>query len=343
MSKLNRRLALGACATLVVTLLPAQGLAHNPQDFGQYVRGATMGDPVGAAPPPGLYFENTTLFAPEIVGNGQVRGLRVDALVDIPLLVWSPGWSFFGASYLAYVAQPAFNLTAWFSTASGAPNAPAQFFPTLHNTYVNPVGLSWNLGGGLFASAGFGAFIPDGSRYNLTANPDYWTFEPHGAVSYLAGGWDLTAHFLYDFNTASAGHSSPFAGTPAAAFGMGYRSGDQAFLDLTATKKYGKWEIGPVAYFEWQTTPDQPGSGFTCAQMQAVTTVACGRATDYAIGGLIGYDWGPVALKMIMTETFFHADELGGFALWTKISFPLSGTDAPASKPVTAKRPLITK
>ena len=113
-------------------------------------------------------------------------------------------------------------------------------------------------------------YIPDGSRYNLTANPDYWTFEPHGAVSYLAGGWDLTAHFLYDFNTASAGHSSPFAGTPAAIIGMGYRSGDQAFLDLTATKKYGKWEIGPVAYFEWQTTPDQPGAGFTCAQMQAL-------------------------------------------------------------------------
>jgi hypothetical protein len=37
-----------------------------------------------------------------------------------------------------------------------------------------------------------------------------------------------------------------------------------------------------------------------------------GRATDYALGGLIGYD--PVALKMVMTESFYHADELGGFA-----------------------------
>jgi hypothetical protein len=154
----------------------------------------------GAAPPPGWYFENTLLFAPDIVA----------------------GWNFFGASYYAYAAQPSFNLTAWFSTATGVPNTPAQFFPTLHNTYVNPVALSWNLGGGLFASGAFGMYIPDGSRYNLTANPHYWTFEPHGAVSYLAGGWDLTAHFLYDFNTASAGHSSPFAGTPAAIFGKGY-------------------------------------------------------------------------------------------------------------------------
>ena len=343
MSKLNGTLALGAFALLAASILPMQSLAHNPQDFGQYMRGSTMGDPVGAAPPPGWYFENTLLFAPEIVGNGQVKGLRVDALVDIPLLVWSPGWSFLGASYYAYASQPSFNLTAWFSTATGVPNAPAQFFPTLHNTYVNPVALSWNLGGGLFASGAFGMYIPDGSRYNLTANPDYWTFEPHGAVSYLAGGWDLTAHFLYDFNTASAGHASPFAGTPAAIFGNGYRSGDQAFLDITATKKYGKWEIGPVAYFEWQTTADQPGGGLTCQQMQAVTTVACGRATDYALGGLIGYDWGPVALKMIMTESFYHADELGGFALWTKLVIPLSANDAPSSKPMVAKRPLLTK
>jgi hypothetical protein len=328
---------------LAAVVLPEQGVAHNPQDFGQYMRGSTMGDPVAATPPPGVYFENTTLFAPEIVGNGQVAGLKVDAIVDIPVLVWSPGWRFFGASFLAYAAQPAFNLTAWLSTASGVPNTPAQFFPTLHNTYVNPVELSWNLGGGLFVSGAFGVYIPDGSRYDLTANPDYLTFEPHAAVSYLAGGWDLTAHFLYDFNTASAGHSSPFAKTPAAPFGMGYRSGDQAFLDLTATKKYGKWEIGPVAYFEWQTTSDQPGGGFSCAQMLAATTVSCGRATDYALGGLIGYDWGPVAVKMLLTDTFYHSDELGGFAMWTKISFPLSTTDAPASKPPVSKKPLITK
>jgi hypothetical protein len=336
MSKLQR---ITLVSMLVAGILPEQVLAHNPEDFGQYMRGATMGDPVAAAPPPGLYFENTTIFAPEIVGNGQINGLRVDAVVDLPLLVWSTGWSFLGASVVAYASQPVFNLTAWQSTASGAPNAPAQFFPTVHNTYINPVTLSWNLGGGLFASGGFAFYVPDGSRYNLTANPDYWTFEPHAAVSYLANGWDLTAHLLYDFNTASAGYSSPFAGTPAAAFGMGYRSGDQAFLDLTGTKKFGKWEIGPVAYFEWQTTSDQPGSGFTCAQMLAATKLGCGRATDYAVGGLVGYDWGPVALKVLMTESVYHSDELGGFALWTKLVIPLWAPDA--ASPV--KKPLFSK
>ncbi len=328
---ISRGAAVGAVAMLALNALSERGLAHNPQDFGQYLRGSTMGDPVGAAPPPGLYFENTTLLAPGIVGNGQKTGIKVDALVDIPLLVWSTGWSFLGASVMAYAAQPVFTLTAW--QGAGAP----QFYPAAHNTYINPIALSWNLGAGLFISAGFGAYVPDGSRYDLTPNPDYWTFEPHAAVSYLANGWDLTAHFVYDFNTASAGHASPFANTPASAFGIGYRSGDQAFLDLTATKKFGKWEIGPVAYFEWQTTSDKPGSGFSCAQMLAATTVSCGRATDYAVGGLIGYDWGPVAAKVILTETVYHKDELGGLAVWTKISLPLWGPEAPAKKPLITK------
>jgi hypothetical protein len=297
-----------------------------------------MGDPVAAAPPPGVYFENTSLVAQHTVGNGQIAGLNVNAMVDVPVFLWSPGWNFLGANYMAYAAQPVFNLTGWFSNLSpNVPYTPSQFFPTIHNTFVNPLALSWNLGGGLFVMGGFGVFIPDGSRYDLTANPDYWTFEPHAAVSYLAGGWDLTAHFVYDINTASAGHSSPFAGTIASPFGIGYRSGDQLFLDVTATKKFGKWEIGPVAYFEWQTTDDRPGSGFSCAQMLSATGVGCGRATDYAIGALVGYDWGPVALKVAVTDTFYHADELGGLAVWTKLAFPLWNPEAPAKKPLLTK------
>lgn len=339
MSRCGIRIACSALATLATFIVPEPGLAHNPGDFGQYQRGVTMGDPAAAAPPPGLYFENTTLFAPQITGNGQVAGIKVDATVDIPTLIWSTGWSFLGASVMAYVAQPVFNLSAWNSNVSGPPYA-STFYPTVHNTWINPVSLSWNLGNGWFASGGFALYVPDGSRYDNTANPDNWTFEPHAAVSYLANGWDMTAHLVYDFNTASAGHAGPFAGTPAAAFGVGFRSGDQVFLDLTATKKLGNWEIGPVAYFEWQATSDRPGGGASCAQMAAATgsLLTCGRATDYAIGGLIGYDFGRFALKLILTESVYTKDEIGGFAMWTKLSFPLFAPEEPA-----ANKPLFRK
>ena len=336
-----RRTSFGALAVLAGNMLPAQSSAHEPGDFGQYPHGVTLGDPIAAAPPPGLYFENTTLFGPQAQGNGQSSGIKIDASLDVPTLVWSTGWRFIGASVTAYVSQPVSNLLLWNSSVSGPPFAGTTFYPTLNNTWISPVALSWNLGEGWFAAAGFALHVPDGSTYNNSANPDYWTYEPHAAVSYLANGWDLTAHFAYDFNTASAGKTGAFVGTPFAAFGTGYRSGGQAFLDLTATKKFDKWEIGPVAYFEWQTSPDHPGGGASCATVAASTAsvLTCGRATDYAIGGLIGYDFGPAAIKLFLTESIFTRDNVGGFGIWTKLSFPLWGPEAApaATNPVTHK------
>jgi hypothetical protein len=76
---------------------------------------------------------------------------------------------------------------------------------------------------------------------------------------------------VYEVSASSAGHTGPFAGTPFAAFGVGYRSGDLLIVDLTATKKFGAWEIGPVAVAKWQTTEDRPGAGASCATMAAAT------------------------------------------------------------------------
>jgi hypothetical protein len=339
MNRLRARIASSVLAILSGAVAD-QSFAREPGDLGPYLRGVTIGNP-GAAPPPGLYFQNTTAFAPQLQGYGQSRGLKVDAVGDFATLIWSTGWSFLGADVVMFLSQPLFNLTVWNSGTSGPPFAGATFYPTVHNTWMSPLALYWNLGNGWFAGTGFSFYGPDGSMYNNTANPDYWTYEPYASVSYLANGWNLTANFVYDFNTASAGHTGPFAGTPVAAFGVGYRSGDQASVDLTATKKFGNWEIGPVAYFTGQTTPDNPGGGSSCATMAAATgsSLTCGRATDFAIGGLIGYDFGPTALKLFLTDSVYTSDTVGGFTVWTKLSFRLWGPEAqsPATKPLIHK------
>ena len=341
MDGLLRKVTCSALVVLASGIIATQIVAHELGDFGQYSRGVTIGDPVALVLPPGLYFENTTLVAPQVQGYGQFHGTKVDAMLEIPTVVWSSGLSFFGANVSMYLSQPVYNLTTWNSATPGPPFTGATLYPERANTWVNPIALSWNLGSGWFSNAGFALHIPNGSSYNNTTNPDYLTYEPHAAVTYFADGWNLTANFVYNFNTASAGHTGPFAGTPLAAFGWGYRSGDQAFLDLTATKKLGNWEIGPVAYFTWQTTPDRPGAGYSCSTLAATTQslVTCGRATDYAVGGLIGYDFGPVALKTFFTNSVYTRDNVGGLAVWTKLSFRLWGPEAPAS----SAGPLIRK
>jgi hypothetical protein len=342
MAGLRRKHICGALA-LLTAIVADTASAKEPGDFGQYVRGVTIGDPTGAAPPPGLYFENTTLWAPSAPGKGQLAGFTVNAIVDVPLIYWSTGWKFLGASVSAALAQSWFDLSVRNSAAAGPPFAGATLYPTVHNTWISPLILSWNLGSGWFASGGFAFFAPDGSRYNNTTNPDYWTFEPSASISYLGDGWDLTAHAVYEFNTSSAGHTGAFAGTPFAAFGVGYQSGDQFFVDLTATKKFGKWEIGPVAYLKWQTTEDKPGAGASCAAMSSATfsLLTCGRQDHHAVGGLVGYDFGPVALKVFVTDTVFTRDDFEGLNIWTKLSFRLWAPETPEAPP--AKRPLIHK
>jgi hypothetical protein len=324
-------------ALLGISLTFDRARAHEPGDFGQYIRGFTIGDPLGALPPPGLYFENTTLYVPGAPGFGQVGGFKANALLDAPTFLWSSGYQFLGATYSAALSQPFYQVDVY-PSGLGPPSTGGTLFKDMHNTWVNPATLSWNFKNGWFASVGFDFYIPDGSHYTGTLTPDYWSVQPHASASYLADGWDLTATFLYDIHTASGGTSGSFAGTPVAFLGNGYLSGDQAYLDLTATKKFGKWEIGPVGYFKWQTTADRPGGGFSCATMAAISGLTCGRETDFAVGALVGYDFGPVNLKVSFTDSYYTKDDFGGLFVWTKLSFRLWGPDPPSPS-----APMFTK
>jgi hypothetical protein len=342
MTPLTKRATYCAAVYVAGGVLANGALAHSPGDFSQYFRGVSIGDPLGAAPPPGLYFQNTTMFAPGAPGYGQVSAYKVNAVADIPTLYWSTGWSFLGASVAMAISQPFYQVDSWPSSAGGPPHTGTVHYPAVHNTWINPLTLSWNFKNGWFASASLAFYAPTGSKYDNSPNPDYWTFEPSAAISYLADGWNLTARFVLNFNAASKGHTGSFANTPAVAFGVGYRSGDQGYVDLTATKKFGKWEIGPVGYLKWQLNDDRPGSGFSCATMLAATAVKCGRASDFALGGMVGYDFGPVTLKAYFTESLSTKDDFGGLLVWTKLSFRVWAPDS-VDQPSERPRSLIRK
>src|SRR5450759_1983488 len=304
----------GAVVGLVLLMGADRGFAMEPGNFGQTLSGTTIGAVLAAPAPPGVYgvvetFYDVTAFPTNgatLCGNG-----------------------------------------------SGPPFGGAVLFENIGNTLITPILLQWKLGNGWFASTGLTLIAPDGSRYNGTTNPDYFTYEPRAALAYIDKDWHLTANFKYDINAASAGHTgnyqiaanlpypAGFGGTPfapmIAGIGNGYRSGQEAFLDLAATHIFGKWEIGPVASFKWQTTADTPGGGVTCAQLAATLppNLGCGRATNYYIGGLVGYNFGPVALQVWATDSVYNRDDYAGWAIYTRMVFKVWGDDAaPPSGPM---------
>jgi hypothetical protein len=103
-------------------------------------------------------------------------------------------------------------------------------------------------------------------------------------VSYLKDGWNLSAAIYEEINTRST---------------VSQYSGNVLHADFTAAKTIGKWTFGPVAYYEGQASNDSCSIG--CAYPTG--TLLNGQRFDvWAVGGLIGYNFGPAALSVWATQ-----------------------------------------
>jgi hypothetical protein len=160
----------------------------------------------------------------------------------------------------------------------------------VHNTYFVPGELSWKLGDSGFAiKTGLGIYAPDGTVTGITGNGSvgsaFWTFQPEVIVSYLKDGWNLSAAVYEEFNTRSTVSQ--------------YQSGDILHADFTATKTIGKWTFGPVAYYYGQVSDDSCTA--TCKYATG-TLLNAQRFNIWAVGGLVGYNFGPAALSVWATQ-----------------------------------------
>jgi hypothetical protein len=342
-----RNLALGGLAALAIGGVASSAFAEEPGSFQNRLNGATIGLPLGAAAPTGLYTGLETVYI-GMVGNsgysiGNAAGgarLQTPALAQAVPLLYVPGWSFLGATYSMSAVQ-AFYETGNCGAMPASCNGPVGFSSNntnlggnyvFANTTWNPISLSWNLGQGWFVSAGFNFMAPDGSREPGTTNPDYWTLEPTFAVSYLSANWVASANFFYDINTRSTG--------TCCAADASYTSGNALYGDLSAVYKFGKWSFGPVGYFEVQTTNDTASVAgvSTCAVPVANGATYCGNYSTVALGGLIGYDFGPVDLQLWVTDQVEGANTpagAGDIIIWTRLGFRLWAPEA--AKPLVAK------
>jgi hypothetical protein len=361
MARLGTGTLCGAVAGLAMLAGADRGFAMEPGNFGQTLQGTTIGAIIAAPAPPGVYIVNETFVGPHGPGVGQKAGTDVTVPLWGPTLFWSTGWQFLGANVAGAVVQPFYYVAAYPANGatlggngSGPPFGNTVWFENTANTLFTPIILQWTLGHGWFADLGVTFIAPDGSHYNGTNNPDYWTVEPRGGVAYIDRNWHFTANFKYDINGTSAGHTGTyqiaanlpfplgFGGTPLAStiagIGNGYRSGNVLFGDFALTYQFGKLEVGPVASFHAQTTTDTPGGGFTCAQLAATlpASLGCGKSSNVSVGGLAGYNFGVVDWQVWVTDTVSATDDFRGWGIYTRLTYKLWGPDAPP-------KPMITK
>ncbi len=288
--KLTSKALLAAAGMAALSWSPAQAL--EPGAAAQTIAGVLIGASAGV-PPPGIYMINQVFtFQANLAGPGTAAlggnghtGVHAD--VDVQAFLFVPGWTFLGGTYDAVVAQP------FVDTSVGSP-VNAQF-AGVHNTYVVNE-LSWKAGtSGFVFKTGLGLYAPDGTITGFTGlgnqGAPYWTFQPEAIFSYLKDGWNLSAAIYDEINTANSI--------------TGYTSGNILHADFTATKTIGKWTFGPVAYYVGQVS-NNSCSSVTCLATYGGAIGAANlvnqRYNEWAVGGLVGYDFGPAALSVWATQ-----------------------------------------
>lgn len=339
-----KKILLAMCVCLAVLTLVSSAYANELWDF--HLRGADEGLAPGILPPPGLYFINNSYWATSYHNYDQngnwIPGVKSQGYVDIPILLWTPGCQFLGASYGAAIAQPFDQVSLRLSP----PAAPATFMGNqwgAYNTVVEPIILSWRIPCNLFVSGSFTIGLNDGTTspgdsaaaqpgnplYHLQqgvafskdlkdvyawSSNDCYTFTPMLGISWLYHGWNLSAEFAYTFYTKDTDTE--------------YQTGDQFWADYTLTYTCGRWTFGVGAEQQNQLYNDKFNSliynsagipiGETGYRSQPGT-----MAINYGIGPIIGYNFGPCSIMMVYNFPVGVKSDTGGEWLDLRLVIPL--------------------
>lgn len=287
------------------------GQAYAAENWTTRLPGVTEGLASGALPPAGVYFVNETLYTPTHLYSpgSQNTSVRLDAFVDVPILLWATGQKVLGADYGVAVAQPFTNITTTNGSISNGTNLGSGF--GWYDALVEPVILSWALPADFHVATQLGIWLPNGSKDNRMAVQNsnrYWAVEPGVGLSWLHDGWNASLLLTYDFNFE---HS---ADNPAL---KDYRSGDQLIAEYSVTKTLGKWSVGLGGYGLKQVEKDE-----LTARNGVKTSAANSEAAKYAIGPIVGYNFGPVIVQAYYHENLKTENYVGGNEFWTRLLVP---------------------
>ncbi len=244
-----------------------------------------------ASPPPGVYGTVGINYSDrKATGPGTPAGGEpVTSFGASPAINWVTPWTVLGAQYSVVFVQP-----VNYAYIGGPINVQRQ---GMHSTYVAPLNLSWALGDtGLFFKAFVSTYVPDGhitgpaGTGSIGAN--WWTFQPGTVLTYRNEGWEFTLKDALEINSKNRDTD--------------YKSGDVLHLSFLATKTIGNWTVGPVVTYIGQVSNDSSSAYYHGA-------VAANRYNDLALGGLVGYNFGPATANFWFTNDD-HVTASGGHA-----------------------------
>jgi len=284
--------------------LAGPALAREPGVPTSMPVGGTMGVPVGASPPPGLYLSSRTGFADFTLydDNGDEVGVDLSVRDTAFQFIWVPGTKLWGGDYKALTTIPLLSIDQTLSAGLGGGQADRLSFGQIE---VRPLDVSWQVEPGIFVSTGVSIFAPTGNwsaSEAVNTQGNFWTVAPSVGFSYLRDGWNASLHAIYFTNTRNNDND--------------YKSGDELVVNMTALKDVGGWSIGPVGYWRKQITEDDNnGSAFGGG--------TAGKAEQLGLGLGVTRRIGAAELNVNFTKDIEHKNTVAGDRLWVNVTLPL--------------------
>ena len=174
--------------------------------------------------------------------------------------------------------------------------------------------VAWDLGHGWGFGYLLGVYFEVDSRMAYSST----SLNQRFGLSYTANQWNLTANVIWGINfdqATSKPQGYPCPTSPAFGCNPNFIN-----LDLTATKRFGKWELGPIGFYATDISTPIPGYL---------------RKSKAAAGGLVGY-WFNTAILQVYATTEFYEENYGGkdTRLWSRLVFPLGKTPPSGLRPI---------
>jgi len=140
--------------------------------------------------------------------------------------------------------------------------------------------LAWKVTPNFSVSYLFGGYLPIQTQFVINQG----SIQQRFAATYLKDGLNLTANMLYGLYP-----------DPVNAQNVIYP--DFLNLDLTAAKTFGKWQLGPVAFGSMDLPVSRP---------------TYRRQAQFAVGGLVGYNFGDFFVQAYVTRDVLEQN-YGGY------------------------------
>lgn len=246
----------------------------NANAGGTSAAGYTSGLPIYAIFPKGLYYINQHQSNEREVGNIDIR-----TNTNIFFFYYQSAWEVADGAVSFVVAPTVFDLT----TTGGVHEV------GFYNTYFASQ-ISWELADGLYFGGRLGGYIPQEGDFAL----DYGTIEPRFGLTYLNGGWQATANFVFGMPVGGSGPDI---------------APNYFFVDFSVTKAFGKWTFGVVGHASKDLNSPFPSYN---------------EQSQFALGGLAAYDFSGATLQVKLTSDVTE-ENYGGkeTALWTNLIVPV--------------------